>query len=84
MKNVTIYTRSLCVWCLRAKFLLWQRGIAYEERDASDDTTRAELLARTGRKTVPQVFFGDESIGGFDDLRALDASGHLSARLGRA
>lgn len=84
MKHVTIYTRALCIWCMRAKLLLWQRGIPYEERDASDDATRSALLARTGRKTVPQVFFGEEPIGGFDDLRALDLSGELSARLGRA
>lgn len=84
MKPVTIYTRSLCIYCLRAKVLLWSRGIAYEERDASDDATREALLARTGRRTVPQIFVGEESNGGFDDLRALDLSGELPARLGRA
>lgn len=68
--NVTIYTRSFCIWCIRAKWLLRTRGIAYEERDARGDDVRAMLLERTGRKTVPQVFFGDEHVGGFDDLHA--------------
>lgn len=69
MDHVTIYTRSFCIWCIRAKWLLRTKGIAYEERDASSDEARSALLARTGRKTVPQVFFGDELVGGFEALR---------------
>jgi glutaredoxin 3 len=84
MKHVTIYTKTFCIWCWRAKFLLKARGIPYEEIDASSDATRAMLRERTGRRTVPQIFFGDESIGGFDDLSALDQKGELTARLARA
>lgn len=84
MKTVTIYTRSLCVWCIRAKWLLRRQGVAYQEIDASGDETRRALLERTGRRTVPQVFFGDESVGGFDELRALVRQGTLDLRLGRA
>lgn len=84
MPDVTIYTRSFCIWCFRAKRLLRQQGISFEERDASDDATRAMLLERTGQKTVPQIFFGDDSIGGFVDLRALVARGELPARLARS
>ncbi len=69
MDNVTIYTRSFCIWCIRAKWLLRTKGIAYEERDASSEAARDALVARTGRKTVPQVFFGDELVGGFEALR---------------
>ena len=93
MKHVTIYTTTLCIWCWRAKLLLRLRGIPFEEIrvrllsetfDAGSDETRAMLLARTGRRTVPQIFFGDESIGGFDDLNALDKKGELTARLAQA
>jgi glutaredoxin 3 len=79
--TVTVYTRSFCIWCFRAKRLLRKHGVAFEVRDASDAETRAMLLARTGRATVPQVFFGHRSIGGFDDLRALVDRGELAAAL---
>ena len=75
--HVTIYTRALCIWCFRAKRLLRKRGMAFEERDARSEETRAMLLERTGRRTVPQVFFGDRSVGGFEDLRALVNAGAL-------
>jgi glutaredoxin 3 len=84
MKTITIYTTTFCIWCWRAKFLLRSRGLDYREVDASDDATRKMLLERTGQRTVPQIFFGDESIGGFVDLRALDVSGQLTARLQQA
>jgi glutaredoxin 3 len=70
MEHVTIYTRSFCIWCFRAKWLLRAKGIAFEERDARSETVRAQLLAQTGRKTVPQIFFGPQHVGGFEDLRA--------------
>lgn len=81
MRNVIIYTRSMCIWCFRAKRLLSSEGIPFEERDASPDEVRNWLVERTGRKTVPQIFFGDDAIGGFDDLRVLRESGLLAARL---
>lgn len=77
MRRIDLYTRSLCIWCLRAKFLLFRRGIAYVEHDASSAEVRADLLARTGRKTVPLLFVDDVLVGGFDDLAALDSAGEL-------
>lgn len=61
------------------------RNIPYEEIDVTGDgAARAWLVQATGRRTVPQIFIDDESIGGFDELRALDVSGELSRKLGRA
>lgn len=77
--DITIYTRPLCIWCFRAKRLLRKHGFPFEERDARPAETRAMLLERTGRRTVPQVFFGDQSVGGFEDLRALADAGALSS-----
>jgi glutaredoxin 3 len=77
--HVTIYTRPLCIWCFRAKRLLRKHGFQFEERDARRGETRAMLVERTGRRTVPQVFFGDHCVGGFEDLRALADAGALSS-----
>jgi glutaredoxin 3 len=77
--RITIYTRPLCIWCFRAKRLLRRHGLTFEERDAQHEATRAMLLERTGRRTVPQVFIDDRSIGGFEDLRALAKTGALSS-----
>ncbi len=82
MKNVRLYTTTFCGYCVRAKMLLRERGIAFEEIDVSGDhETRAWLVEQTGRRTVPQIFIGEEPIGGFDELRALDRSGELSRKL---
>jgi glutaredoxin 3 len=77
--HVTIYTRPLCIWCFRAKRMLRKHGLQFEERDARQEETRAMLLQRTGRRTVPQMFFGDRLVGGFEDLRALADAGALSS-----
>ena len=79
---VRVYTTLVCPYCVRAKALLSARGIAYEEIDVSgDQAARAWLVEATGRRTVPQIFIGDEPIGGFDDLRELDRSGELAKKL---
>jgi glutaredoxin 3 len=70
MDHVTIYTRARCIWCFLAKRLLRNKGIAFEEKSAADAAVRSYLLERTGRRTVPQVFFGQASIGGYEDLKA--------------
>jgi glutaredoxin 3 len=81
-KAVKIYTTTYCGYCRMAKQLLQSRGIAYEEIDVSgDDRARERLVEATGRYTVPQIFIGDESIGGYDDLSLLDRSGKLAERL---
>jgi glutaredoxin 3 len=77
--HITIYTRPLCIWCFRAKRLLRKHGYQFEERDARQEETRAMLLERTGHRTVPQIFFGGRSVGGFEALRALADAGALSS-----
>lgn len=77
-----IYTTPSCPYCLRAKRLLQRKNVPYEEIDvAGDDEARTSLLARTGRRTVPQIFIGDEHVGGSDELYALEEEGRLDALL---
>ncbi len=69
-----IYTTPTCPWCHRAKTVLEQRGIEYSEIDVTRDRAlQEEMIERTGRQTVPQIFFGDEHIGGFDDVVSFPA-----------
>ncbi len=82
MRRVRLYTTQICPYCVRAKALLKDRDIPYEEIDVSrDHEKRAWLVQATGRRTVPQIFIGEEPIGGFDELRALDLSGELAKKL---
>ena len=79
MTRVKIYTTSSCPFCIRAKRLLEARGIPFEEIDVgNDDALREEIIQRTGRRTVPQIFIDERSIGGFEELAALDAAGELA------
>lgn len=76
--NVSIYTTPFCPFCVRAKMLLEKKGIAFEEIDVSENhELRQELVRRTRRTTVPQIFIDEHSIGGFDELDALNRSGDL-------
>jgi glutaredoxin 3 len=80
--EVTVYTTRVCSYCVAAKRLLTARGVAYQEIDvSSDDAKRAWLVEATGRRTVPQIFIAGESIGGYDELAALDKSGELAKKL---
>jgi glutaredoxin 3 len=82
MKPVRIYTTPICPYCARAKALLTQKGVVFEEVDVyMDAATRKEMFEKTGRRTVPQIFIGDRHIGGCDDLHALDAAGGLDSLL---
>lgn len=83
MKPVKMYTTLVCPYCVRAKALLKQRGVeAIEEiRIDMDPVQRNEMMAITGRRTVPQIFIGDTHVGGCDDLVALDRSGQLQPLL---
>jgi glutaredoxin 3 len=84
MRTVTIYTTSVCPYCIRAKQVLRKHDVPFTEIDVSgDDDKRRWLLERTGQRTVPQIFFDDESVGGCTDLEAVVARGALDARLGR-
>jgi GrxC family glutaredoxin len=77
--RVKLYTTASCPFCIRAKRLLEARGIPFEEIDVgNDDALREEIMQRTGRRTVPQIFIDERSIGGFEELAALDAAGKLA------
>ena len=75
---VTVYATGWCPYCQRAKELLREKRIAFTEVDVeADPARRAEMIDRSGRRTVPQIFFGERHIGGCDDLFAIDRSGEL-------
>ena len=83
MPRVIIYTKLFCPYCTRAKRLLSEKGVAFEEIDITfDGKKRDEMLGRAnGRHTVPQIFIGDHHVGGSDDLAALEAAGELDPLL---
>lgn len=82
MKPIKVYSTLICPYCIRAKMLLNERGLAFENIDVTGDpATRAWLVKATGQRTVPQIFIGDEPIGGFTELRELDRSGQLAKKL---
>lgn len=82
MAEVKIYTTRYCPYCHAATALLTQKNVTFEEIDVTGDSVaRADLARRTGRSTVPQVFIDGDSIGGYDDLSALDRSGRLDELL---
>jgi glutaredoxin 3 len=79
MQPVKMYTTQVCPFCIRAKALLKQRGVAEidEVRVDLDPSQRSTMMEITGRRTVPQIFIGDTHVGGCDDLFALDQQGGL-------
>lgn len=78
MSNVTIYSSDNCGYCTMAKRLLSSKGITPNEINVDRDPEMLnEMIARSGRRTVPQIFFGDLHIGGYDDLLALNRQGRL-------
>jgi glutaredoxin 3 len=82
MTPVTVYSTSWCPWCDRAKALLTTRGIAFDDVNIETQPDfRRRLLDLTGGYTVPQIVIGAQPIGGFQQLRALDASGELEKLL---
>lgn len=83
MARVEIYTKFLCPYCMRAKRLLGQKGVTYEEYDITmGGPKRAEMIERAnGRHTVPQIFIDGQHVGGSDDLAALDRDGKLDPLL---
>jgi glutaredoxin 3 len=75
---VTIYVTDWCPYCRRAKSLLTQKGVAFEELNVDDELKlREQMIARSNRRTVPQIFIGEKHVGGCDDLFALEESGEL-------
>jgi len=84
--KVLMYTTAVCPYCIRAKQLLTARGVARIEdvRVDLDPVRREEMMQKTGRRTVPQIYIGDTHVGGCDDLVALDAAGKLRPLLDSA
>ena len=81
--KVVIYTGSFCGYCSAALRLLATKGVDYEEIKVSNSPElRAEMEQRSRQFTVPQIFIGDQHIGGYDDIAALEQRGELDALLG--
>ena len=82
--TIVMYTTNWCPYCERARRMLKAKGATFEEVDVeSAPEKRAEMQARSGRRTVPQIFIGEYHGGGSDDLAALEDAGKLDAMLGR-
>ena len=82
MADVTIYTTRFCPFCVRAKYLLGNKGVPFTEIAVDGRTDlRQELQQRTGQRTVPQIWIGEQHIGGCDELMALERQGKLDALL---
>ena len=77
--RILMYTTAVCPYCTRAKLLLKARGVTEieEVRVDLDPGRRDEMMHKTRRRTVPQIYIGDTHVGGFDDLSALDGAGKL-------
>lgn len=83
--EVVIYTTPVCPYCVQAKMLLKRRNVAFREIDvARDPALRQEVMTRSGRRTVPQIWIGEYHVGGFDELYALEREGRLDALLAGA
>jgi glutaredoxin 3 len=82
--KVVMYSTKVCPYCVRAEQLLKQRGVTSIEKILIDvdPVKRDEMMTRTGRRTVPQIYIGETHVGGFDDLHALDQKGGLVPLLG--
>lgn len=82
MPRVEIYTKFGCPYCSRAKLLLNQKAVQFEEYDINSQVgKREEMMERAGRHTVPQIFIDDQHVGGCDDLVELERSGRLDPLL---
>ena len=78
MVKVEVYSKRNCAYCVRAKALLQKKKVAFEEIDVEhDEAKRAWLVEASGQRTVPQIFVNGRSLGGFDDIDALDRQGRL-------
>jgi glutaredoxin 3 len=83
MPKVVVYSTAFCPYCVRAKMLLEHKGVSYEEIRVDQDRDRMmEMMQRSQRRTVPQIFIDDYHVGGFDDMSALDVDGKLNDLLG--
>ena len=83
MANVLMYTSAVCPYCINAERLLISKGVKEINKIRIDlqPERRDEMMQKTGRRTVPQIYIDDRHVGGFDDLRALDLAGELDPLL---
>ena len=83
MPDITMYTTAICPYCVRAERLLRAKGVTdiAKVRVDLEPERRIEMVQRTGRRTVPQIFIGDRHVGGCDDLYALEHAGELAPLL---
>jgi len=82
MPPITIYTKPYCPYCIRALALLDKKGAPYTEIEAGfDPEKRQEMIQRSGRMTFPQIFIGEQHIGGCDEMMALERDGRLDPLL---
>lgn len=82
MPEILIYTTNICPYCMMAKRLLDKKGLTYTEINVDAELgLREEMMLKTNRRTVPQIYIGDYHVGGFDELHALDQQKKLDALL---
>lgn len=83
MPKITMYSTAVCPYCINAERLLTSKGVTEINKIRIDlqPEKRDEMMQKTGRRTVPQIYIDDRHIGGFDDLRALDLAGGLDPLL---
>lgn len=83
MPQVTMYSTTVCPYCVMAEKLLLKKGVINLEKILidRDPTQREIMMARTSRRTVPQIYIGETHVGGYDDLVALDRAGKLDPLL---
>ena len=83
MPTIRMYTTAVCPYCINAERLLISKGVKEINKIRVDlrPEQRVEMMQKTGRRTVPQIYIDDRHIGGFDDLRALDLAGRLDPLL---
>ena len=82
VKKILMYTTKWCPFCVMAKRLLAAKGVPVEEVAVdTDPTRRLEMVQRTGRRTVPQIFIGERHVGGFEEMADLDHKGELDPLL---
>lgn len=85
MPKITMYSTQVCPYCNMAERLLQSKGAVITEKILVDldPSKKEEMMARTGRRTVPQIYIDDLHVGGFDDLSGLDRAGKLDPLLGK-
>lgn len=83
MAKIIMYSTAICPYCINAERLLTAKGVKEIEKIRVDlqPEQRLEMMQKTGRRTVPQIYIGDQHIGGFEELRALDVAGGLDSLL---